>query len=142
VDHNLVTRTIRVWINQKLVRTQQDNGAGDFYLKDGVYEQNHGPTLQMDTYITNLLMWVSTGTNPPSPVPRGRIGFSGGSLLLSGTNGSPQGAYRLLVATNLQTPASQWTPITTNAFDTNGNFSLTIPPALGTAQQFFLLQTQ
>jgi hypothetical protein len=64
VDHNLVTGAIRVWVNQKLVWTQQDNGAGDFYMKDGVYEQNHGPTLQMDTYITNILMWVSSGTDP------------------------------------------------------------------------------
>lgn len=66
VDHNVVTRTIRVWINQKLVWTQQDNGAGDFYMKDGVYEQSHSPTLQMDTYLTNILMWTSSGTNPPA----------------------------------------------------------------------------
>jgi hypothetical protein len=67
VDHNIVTGTIRVWVNQKLVWTQQDNGAKDFYFKDGVYEQDHGPTLQMDTYITNSIkMWVSSGTNPPA----------------------------------------------------------------------------
>lgn len=66
VDHNLVTRTIDVWINQNLVWTQQDNGAGDFYLKDGVYEQSHSPTLEMDTYLTNILIWTSSGTNPPA----------------------------------------------------------------------------
>ena len=66
VDHNLVTQTIRVWINRNLVWTQQDNGAGDFYLKDGVYEQNHNPTLQMDTYLTNILIWTNSGINPPA----------------------------------------------------------------------------
>jgi len=66
VDHNMVTGTIRVWINQKLVWTQQDNGAGDFYFKDGVYEQSHGPSDRMDTFVTNILMWVSSGTNPPA----------------------------------------------------------------------------
>jgi hypothetical protein len=66
VDHNLVTRTINVWINRNLVWTQQDNGAGDFYLKDGVYEQSHNPTLEMDTYLTNILIWTSSGTNPPA----------------------------------------------------------------------------
>jgi hypothetical protein len=66
VDHNLVTHTIRVWIDQKLVWTQQDNGATDFYMKDGVYEQNHGPTLRMDTSLTNILMWTSSGTNVPA----------------------------------------------------------------------------
>ncbi len=72
VDHNIATRTIMVWINKNLVWTQQDNGAGDFYMKDGVYEQDHGPTLQMDTYLTNILMWTSSGTNPPA----GPIGLS------------------------------------------------------------------
>lgn len=71
-DHNIVTRTIRVWINQNLVWTQQDNGAGDFYIKDGVYEQNHGPTLRMDTSITNIQIWTSSGTNPPA----GPLGLS------------------------------------------------------------------
>jgi hypothetical protein len=66
VDHSLVTQTIRVWINSNAVWTQQDNGAGDFYMKDGVYEQSHGPTLQMDTFLTNILFWGSSGTNPPA----------------------------------------------------------------------------
>jgi len=67
VDHSLVTHTIRVWINQNLVWTQQDNGASDFYFKDGVYEQDHNPTYEMDTYITNTIkMWVSPGTNLPA----------------------------------------------------------------------------
>jgi hypothetical protein len=65
-DHNVVTRTIRVWIDKKLVWTQQDNGAGDFYIKDGVYEQSHGPTLRMDNSISNILEWTSSGTNPPA----------------------------------------------------------------------------
>lgn len=61
VGHNLTTRTIRVWINRKLVWTQRDNGAGDFYFKDGVYEQGHGPTPQMDAYIKDIQLWVSSG---------------------------------------------------------------------------------
>lgn len=63
VDHNLVTHTVKVWINRKLVWTQEDNGAGDFYMKDGVYEQHHHPTHQMDLYIANdIQMWTSSGT--------------------------------------------------------------------------------
>jgi len=68
VDHNLATETIRVWINRQLVWTQQDNGAGDFYFKDGVYEQSHGPSYQMDTYITNTIQEWSA----PAPIPRPR----------------------------------------------------------------------
>jgi hypothetical protein len=66
VDHNLATHTLRAWVDKKLVYTGQDNGATDFYMKDGVYEQHHSPTLQMDTYLTNILMWTSSGTNPPA----------------------------------------------------------------------------
>jgi hypothetical protein len=66
VDHNVVTHTLRAWVDKKLVYTGQDNGATDFYMKDGVYEQSHGPTLQMDTYLTNILMWTGSGTNPPA----------------------------------------------------------------------------
>jgi hypothetical protein len=62
VDHNLTTRTIKVWINQKLVWMQRDNGAGDFYFKDGVYAQRHAPTSQMDAYIKDIHMWVSCDT--------------------------------------------------------------------------------
>jgi|GEM_PF-1361442 len=68
VDHNVVTHTIRAWINQQLVVTEQDVGATDYYYKTGVYEQDLGtPTLAMDTYVTNSIQeWVSSGTNPPA----------------------------------------------------------------------------
>jgi len=63
VDHNLVTRTITVWINNNVVWQQQDNGAGDFYMKDGVYEQSHNPTNEMDAWVKNIEMWTSAGTS-------------------------------------------------------------------------------
>ena len=66
VDHNVVTHTLRAWVNKTLVYTRQDNGASDFYFKAGVYEQKHGPTLRMDAAITNILIWTSSGTNPPA----------------------------------------------------------------------------
>ncbi len=64
VDHNLANRTIKVWINKSMVWTQEDNGAGDFYFKDGAYEQDHGPTYEMDTYITNILIWTNSAILP------------------------------------------------------------------------------
>jgi autotransporter-associated beta strand protein len=62
VDHNLVNHAIKVWINQTLVWTQQDNLALDWYPKDGDYEQYHNPTYEQDTYITNILMWTNSGS--------------------------------------------------------------------------------
>lgn len=116
VDHNLVTGLIRVWINKQLVWTQQDNRAGDFYFKDGVYEQDHGPTYQMDTYITNTIMeWVSSGTNPPA-APIGlmvaptatqipltwnpSVGATNYNLKRSTTNGGPYAVIASLAGTN------------------------------------------
>lgn len=89
VDHNVVTHTLRAWVDKKLVYTGQDNGATDFYMKDGVYEQNHGPTLQMDTSLTNILMWTSSGTNPPA----GPIG-----LTATPTNGQVKLTWNTSVA--------------------------------------------
>jgi len=116
VDHNLVTGTIRVWVNRQLVWTQQDNGAGDFYFKDGVYEQSHGPTYQMDTYITNTIQeWVNSGTNPPA-APAGltaaptktqipltwfsSVAATNYYLKRSTTNGGPYTVIASLSATN------------------------------------------
>ena len=74
VDHNVVTRTITVWINNKQVWQQQDNGAGDFYMKDGVYVQRHDPTKQMDTWIKDIHLWTSPGaggsSNPKTAAAR------------------------------------------------------------------------
>jgi len=61
VDHNLVTHTITVWINSQQVWRQRDNGASDFYFKDGVYQQRHSPTLQMDTFIKEIKIWTCSG---------------------------------------------------------------------------------
>ncbi len=62
VDHNLVTHTVTVWINGSQVWQQADNGATDFYMKDGVYEQNHSPSSRMDAYVKEIHFWTSPGT--------------------------------------------------------------------------------
>jgi len=86
-DHNLKTHTITVWVNGTQVWQQKDNGASDYYLKDGVYEQNHGPTKQMDTYIKNIHLWASSGSG-------GGGGFSGYYQIIdrnSGKNANVKG---------------------------------------------------
>lgn len=141
VDHNLVNHNIRVWINQQLVWTQTDNDAGDFYFKDGVYEQDHNPTYEMDAYITNILMWTNSGV-VPAPVPRiTAIGLHGTTLTLAATNGLDGGKYVLLDTTNLNLPLNRWLAVLTNNFDAGGNLRLSTnllsPPA---AQYYILLQ--
>jgi len=60
VDHNVVRHTITVWINQKRVWNQRDNGAEDFYFKDGVYVQHHNPSMVMDAYVKNIQIWTNS----------------------------------------------------------------------------------
>jgi hypothetical protein len=62
VDHDVDHRTIKVWINRQLVWTQECRDAGDFYFKDGVYEQWHNPSRQMDTYITDIHIWARSNS--------------------------------------------------------------------------------
>jgi hypothetical protein len=63
-DHNMNAGIVTVWINGGEAWQQRDNGAGDFYFKDGVYEQDHNPTYQMDAYVTNILIWTNLTANP------------------------------------------------------------------------------
>jgi hypothetical protein len=230
VDHNLATHTLLAWVNKKLVYTGRDNGATDFYMKDGVYEQSHNPTLQMDTYLTNILMWTSSGTNPPAgpigltavttnaqvkltwnnsfgatnynvkralasggpytnilaitpatnytdpsvtvgptyyyvvsavdsfgqstnsapasaslgPPPHPLIAvplLQGSNLVLSGSGGRSNTPYYVLTSTNLAPPHTQWMPVGTDSFASNGTFNFTNAPDPNSPQLYYLLQT-
>lgn len=68
------------------------------------------------------------------------ITLSAGRLVMSGSNGTPNGTYYVLASTNLLLPASQWTPVFTNQFDDNGNFNFTNGNCLGMPCVFYILQ--
>ena len=138
VDHNLVNHSIRVWIDKNLVWTQMDNTAGDFYFKDGVYEQSHNPTLQMDAYVTNILMWTNSGVRIPHITG---MKMTGATLTMTANNAPANGQFTLVGSTNLTLPLKQWKPILTNSFDSNGNLNLStniINP--GIPLEFYILQ--
>jgi len=65
VNHDVDHHIIKVWINRQLVWTQKCRDAGDFYFKDGVYEQRHNPSHQMDTYITDIHIWTRSNSMVP-----------------------------------------------------------------------------
>jgi hypothetical protein len=62
---------------------------------------------------------------------------SGNNLVLSGSGGPANQTYRVLSSTNVALPTAQWTPVATNAFDNNGNWSTTVPLNAGINSQFF-----
>jgi autotransporter-associated beta strand protein len=76
----------------------------------------------------------------PHPVIR-TINISGGNVVVSGTNGTASGTCYLLSSTNLATPLANWVRVSTNSFDSNGNFNIT-NAAGGAPRNFYILQSQ
>jgi hypothetical protein len=74
----------------------------------------------------------------PPPVIAGVV-FSGGNIVMSGSNGSPGTNYYVLASTNLFLPFSNWERVGTDAFDQNGNFQFT-NNLNGSPQRYYILQ--
>lgn len=83
---------------------------------------------------------VNVVTAPSQPII-GSTKVSGGNLIFSGTGGTALGTYYVLTSTNVATPLANWTPLSTNAFDSSGNFSVTNTINPGNPRQFYLLKT-
>ncbi len=67
------------------------------------------------------------------------VAFSGGNLVISGTNGSPGQQFEVLSSTNVATPLSSWTSLTTNTF-TAGNFNVTNTVNPADALRFYIIR--
>jgi hypothetical protein len=94
---------------------------------------------------TNTAGQVKLVVTAPSPPNFGNIHIAnsgGGSFgfVMSGTGGVTNGTYYVLTSTNLALPLNQWTPVATNPFDGNGNFTFTNTPAANAPQMFYRLQ--
>jgi hypothetical protein len=82
--------------------------------------------------------------NPPAPSPLiNSIVLTADGIVISGTNnnGTTAGNYAVLVSTNLTLPISQWTALSTQAYNPDGTLSFTNPVGTG-PQLFYILQTQ
>jgi PKD repeat protein len=74
-----------------------------------------------------------------SPTPTlGNTTLSNGKLILSGSNCPAGIPYRILSTTNVTLPLASWTPVTTNAFSSNGTYAYTNSPS-SNGQTFFRL---
>lgn len=92
------------------------------------------PGLAWDT--SSLAVDGTLGVVGVQPPVFTSITLTGTTLTLGASNGLPNGPVVLLTSTNVAGP---WIPWLTNAFDTNGNLSLStniVPPH---AQQYFIL---
>jgi PKD repeat protein len=73
----------------------------------------------------------------PNPM-LGKPVLSGGSLILSGTNGPAGVQYRILTSTNVALALTNWTPVLTNVFAPNGSYGYT-NSATTNSDGFFIL---
>jgi hypothetical protein len=113
--------------------------GSDFVL--GSLPDGYDGTLQMSSDGTEVQLKVTTIPRlPPKGATISGINLqpAGSNLVITGTNGLPNTVYYVLVSTNLPV----WTPIATNTFDANGNFSITLPYSPNTRDSFYALKYQ
>ena len=89
----------------------------------------------------SLVLSFTNNLAPASPVAVD-VSLSVGSFVCSGSNGVPYEPYYVLASTNLGLPLTNWTLVSTNAFDLNGNFNFTNPANPNSPQTFYILQEQ
>lgn len=85
---------------------------------------------------------VLTAALHPQPVMTSLSLQSGTNLVISGINGFANAPYYVLASTNLTLPLADWTRLSTNLFDSNGNFNSTNAVNVSLPSQFFRLQVQ
>jgi hypothetical protein len=66
--------------------------------------------------------------------------LSGGNFVFAGSGGVTNGTFYVLTSTNVALPRGQWTLLSTNQFDANGNFAVTNAVDPAAPQTFYLLQ--
>jgi fibronectin-binding autotransporter adhesin len=103
----------------------------------GVMPTGYTGTVNTNTAGQVKLVVQAASANPPvfnCPI------LTNGSLTLSGSGGTSNGNYYVLLASNLMTPLAQWQFIATNQFDSNGNFTVTNLAYTNAPLRFYRLQ--
>ena len=83
-----------------------------------------------------------TGVVPSASPTIGTISFSGGNLIITGTNGPTTGNYVVLGTNVITAPVSNWTRISTNPFNLDGTFAVTNSVLPGQPVQYYRIQLQ
>jgi hypothetical protein len=88
----------------------------------------------------DVIVTVASVTNPSTNANITHVSLSGTNLLIHGTNNNVPNTsfhFAVLASTNVATPLSNWTVISTNnPFNANGTFDYTNPIVPGTPRQF------
>jgi hypothetical protein len=90
-------------------------------------------------FATNTMVSLIV-SSPPSRPKIAAVRLNGDKFVFRGMNGAPGLPCSVLASTNLLMPLTQWTIVSTNLFDANGNFSFTNTASPDAPQQFYLLE--
>lgn len=115
---------------------------GKFNVGPGSLPPGSGGTV-FASYITNENDRVDLVVTGVSAAPRPRIVsdlMNGNNFIFSGSNGIPGWPYWVLSSSNLNLPITNWTMVSSNAFDGNGDFNFTNPVNLNLPQTFYILE--
>jgi autotransporter-associated beta strand protein len=77
---------------------------------------------------------------PTTPARISEVHLSGVNLTIAGDGGLHNGPYQVLISTNIAMPLAEWTPISTNNLDRNGQFSNALPLFPDLPSVYFLIK--
>jgi hypothetical protein len=125
-----------------LIQSLTPISGNDFVL--GSLPNGYNAQLQTSADNTSILLIVTTAAPPMATPPTlTQANIVSGDLVLSGINGTPNGTYYLLGSTNLALPPGiRWSIVSTNAFNANGNFNLSLPVSKATGAEFYAIKPQ
>ncbi len=116
------------------------NNGGSFNLGLGTLPAGYSGVFTNDTTHSTIGVIITAApvTGPTTNATITKVSLVGTNLVVQGTNNNvPNTSFRfaVLASTNLLTPLSNWTVLSTNSF-VNGTFNYTNPIVPGTSRQF------
>jgi ankyrin repeat protein len=124
---------------QYIIGTFVANSTGQETLAVTAYSSGPNPSVQINIFQVRDITAIVTSSAPKIT----SLGVSGTTLTMSAINGPQYAPCVLLASSNLALPMGQWTPVLTNAFDSNGNFNLSASVVNPNhRQEFYALKAQ
>jgi len=127
------------------IQYAEDSGQGPYTTSGLTWTK--GPIAATNTYPNQGANFASMSVAwnpvvvPTVPPEFTMVELIGGNLVMSGT-GPTNGACAVLISSQPDLPVNQWSAISTNACDANGQFRITNSVSIGISSRFYRLKVQ
>jgi hypothetical protein len=115
--------------------------GGTFNVGLGTLPSGYSGSLVNDTANSRIALRLTSALHP-QPVMTSLSLQSGTNLVISGVNGFANAPFYVVATTNVTLPLTDWTRLSTNVFDGNGNFNVTSAVNASLPTQFFRVLVQ